>query len=303
MKQKQKLGGDEVTIITARRSKKHHEEAHSGAWKVAFADFTLAMMALFMVLWVVEALKVEQEAELQRPTIGSPVWEGGAGIFDGESPLVIEAVSAPPAAPLSDDAYERAADAPRHYGQAEFAELSELAELIRDMAVDVGAQSNLQVEVVPQGLRILIKDDQDRFMFQRGSAVLTEHFEHLLARLTAVLSRVDNKLIVSGHTDATPYRGNAGYNNWNLSGDRALSARNLLVQAGLPAQNILQVTAQADGMLLLPDEPESGANRRIEVLLLTTRAETLYHELFGESSDQAHFSEQGTDYHRAAEML
>lgn len=302
---KQKQGLDEVTIITARRSKKRHEEAHSGAWKVAFADFTLAMMALFMVLWVVEALKVEQEAELQRPTIGSPVWEGGAGIFDGESPIVIEAVSAPPAAPLVDDEYERStdADAPRHYGQAELAELSELAELMRDMAVEVGAQSNLQVEVVPQGLRILIKDDQERFMFQRGSAVLTEHFTHLLGRLTAVLSRVDNKLIVSGHTDATPYRGSAGYNNWNLSGDRALSARNLLVQAGLPAQNILQVTAQADGMLLVPDEPESGANRRIEVLLLTTRAETLYHELFGEGSDQAHFSEQGVDYHGAAERL
>lgn len=300
MKQRLKPGQDEVTIITARRSKQRSDQGSSGAWKVAFADFTLAMMALFMVLWVVEALKSEREAEeadAMHPMVGNPVWEGGAGIFEGESPLLIEAISSPPAAPMSNDEYAHVIDA-QH---AEMAELAELAELMRDLAVEVGAQSNLQVEVVPQGLRILIKDDQNRFMFQRGSAVLTTHFKHLLERLSAVLGRVDNKLIISGHTDATPYPGSAGYNNWNLSGDRALSARNLLVQAGLPARNILQVTAQADGMLLLPDDPKSGANRRIEVLMLTTRAEALYHELFSEGSEQVHISEQGADYRAASE--
>ncbi|WP_150301514.1 flagellar motor protein MotB [Pseudomonas profundi] len=295
---KQKQGHDEITIIK-RRSKKGHEEAHSGAWKVAFADFTLAMMALFMVLWLVQAMKVEQEAEL-RKSVGSPIWEGGAGIFDGSSPLIVEPVSAPPPVALTEAEYERSIDSTQHLGQASLAELKDLAVLMNDMAVEVGAETNLQVEVVPQGLRILVKDDQDRFMFQRGSANLTEHFHGLLTRLASVLGRVDNKLIISGHTDATPYRSNAGYNNWNLSGDRALRARNVLVDAGLPAHSILQVTAQADGVLLLPEQPESGANRRIELLLLTTHAETLYRDLFGERSAQVHFSEQGADYRSSA---
>ena len=155
---------------------------------------------------------------------------------------------------------------------------------------------NLEVEVVPQGLRILIKDDQNRFMFQRGGAILNPHFEGLLQRLAGVLSKVDNKLIINGHTDATPYRGNSDYNNWNLSGDRALRARNVLVAAGLPAESVLQVTAQADGMLLVPDDPESGANRRIELLLLTTQAHALYQELFGESAGRVQVTEQGVNY-------
>lgn len=293
----QKQGRDNVTVIK-RRAKKNDEPVHSGAWKVAFADFTLAMMALFMVLWVVQAMKAEEEAA-RRSSVGSPIWEGGAGVFDGASPAVIEPVAPPPAVALTNDQYQRAAEldfTQAHLGQVGLAELKELAALMSEMAVEAGAQSNLLVEVVPQGLRILIKDNHDRFMFQRGSAMLTEHFHGLLERLTAVLKRVDNKLIISGHTDATPYRGDSRYNNWNLSGDRALRARNVLVGAGLPAQNILQVTAQADRMLLLPDEPGSGANRRIELLLLTSHAEGLYQDLFGDGSAQVHVSEQGVDY-------
>lgn len=292
----QKQGRDNVTIIK-RRAKKNDEPMLSGAWKVAFADFTLAMMALFMVLWVVQAMKAEQDAAQSR-SVGSPIWEGGAGVFAGASPVVVEPISPPPAVALTDDRHQRAVDVDitqAHLGQAGLAELKELAALMSEIATEAGAQSNLLVEVVPQGLRILIRDNRDRFMFQRGSAILTEHFHGLLGRLAKVLGRVDNKLIISGHTDATAYRGDSHYNNWNLSGDRALRARNVLVEAGLPAQNILQVTAQADRMLLLPDEPTSGANRRIELLLLTSHAEDLYQELFGDSAAQVHVSGLGGD--------
>lgn len=294
------VGHEDVTIIK-RRSKKGHEEAHSGAWKVAFADFTMAMMALFMVLWLVQAMKSEQEAEA-RAAGESPIWDGGDGIFDGSSRLIIESLDALPAKAITAD-YDGGLEQERGYGPAGREELMKLAMLMRDMAIEADAQTNLQVEVVPQGLRILVKDDANRFMFQRGSAVLTDHFNQLLKRLTGVLSRVDNKLIISGHTDATPYRGNGGYNNWNLSGDRALRARNVLVEAGLPAANILQVTAQADGMLLQPDEPESGANRRIELLLLTAQAEALYMELFGDHAARVNFTEQGARYRDAGESL
>lgn len=289
-----KQGRDAVTVIK-RRAKKNDEPVHSAAWKVAFADFTLAMMALFMVLWVVQAMKAEQEAARNERS-GSPVWEGGAGVFDSVSQEVIEVVSPALDAALTSQQLQRTQDPNVHLGQVDVQELKELAKLMNEMALEINAESNLLIEVVPQGLRILIRDHQQRVMFQRGSAELTGHFQPLIERLAGVLARVDNKLIISGHTDATPYRGDSRYNNWNLSGDRALQARNVLVQAGLPVANVLQVTAQAERMPLLPEQPDSGANRRIELLLLTSHAEQLYQELFGDSSDQAHVSEGGVDY-------
>ncbi len=289
--------GGEHEIIIKRRSKKGHGDEHGGAWKVAFADFTLAMMALFMVLWI-----IQPQMELSNPSYGemesNPLVDGGAGIFDGTStsPLELDGIPVrPPQAAGADKAEsKREQDGSRNYGSTE--ELKKLAELMREVASEVDALANLEVDVVPQGLRILIKDDQQRFMFQRGSATLNPHFQKLLGVLAGVLSKVDNKLIISGHTDATPYRQNNGYNNWNLSGDRALRARNALVDAGLAERSVLQVTAQADVMPLHPEDPQSGANRRVEILLLTASAEALYKELFGDSYGQVRFSESGASY-------
>ncbi|MCF7200616.1 OmpA family protein [Pseudomonas oligotrophica] len=290
-------GGAEHEIIVKRRSKKGHDEAHGGAWKVAFADFTLAMMALFMVLWI-----VQPRLELTNPAFGNedsnPLVDGGAGVFDGTSTSPLELDGVPirqaQAEPPREREADSAEDGSRRYGSS--AELQALAALMKDVAKEVDALANLEVEVVPQGLRILIKDDRERFMFERGSAVLDPHFRTLLARLAAVLAKVDNKLIISGHTDATAYRSAGGYDNWNLSGDRALRARNVLVASGLPAAAVLQVTAQADVMPLKPDEPQSGVNRRVEILLLTDSAEGLYRELFGDSYQQVRFSQEGARY-------
>lgn len=289
--------GGEHEIIIKRRSKKGHGDEHGGAWKVAFADFTLAMMALFMVLWI-----IQPQMELSNPSYGemesNPLVDGGAGIFDGTStsPLELDGVPVRPPQASETDTVEskREQDGIRHFGSTE--ELKALAELMRAVASEVDALANLEVDVVPQGLRILIKDDQQRFMFQRGSATLNPHFQTLLGVLAGVLAKVDNKLIISGHTDATPYRQKNGYNNWNLSGDRALRARNALVDAGLAERSVLQVTAQADVMPLHPEDPQNGANRRVEILLLTASAQALYEELFGDSYGQVRFTESGASY-------
>ncbi|WP_217475496.1 OmpA family protein [Stutzerimonas stutzeri] len=293
-------GDGEHEIIIKRRGKKGHGDEHGGAWKVAFADFTLAMMALFMVLWI-----IQPQMELSNPSYGemesNPLVDGGAGIFDGTStsPLELDGVPVrPPQADETDRKDEKKdQDGSHNYGST--AELKKLAELMREVASEVDALANLEVDVVPQGLRILIKDDQQRFMFQRGSATLNPHFEKLLGVLAGVLAKVDNKLIISGHTDATPYRQRNGYNNWNLSGDRALRARHALVDAGLGERAVLQVTAQADVMPLRPDAPLDGANRRVEILLLTASAEALYKELFGDSYGKVQFSPSGARYSEA----
>ena len=303
MKSRDKGKAGEREVIVRRRTKKGHGDEHGGAWKVAFADFTLAMMALFMVLWI-----IQPQMNLTNPAFGeqesNPLVDGGAGIFDGTStsPLELDGV---PLRPAPDEPQRPREETARREGEtpedgtrryASTAELQALAALMQEVAGQVDALANLEVDVVPQGLRILIKDDQQRFMFQRGSAVLNPHFAKLLAVLAGVLSKVENKLIISGHTDATPYRLQSGYDNWNLSGDRALRARNVLVDAGLPGRSVLQVTAQADVMPLRPEAPEDGANRRVEILLLTDSAESLYKELFGDSYGKVRFSESGAQY-------
>src|SRR5690606_20384094 len=193
-------------------------------------------------------------------TLHARLVDGGAGIFDGTSTTPLELDGVPvqvsprkdpvnqartpqedPGAELGDGLPGEA----RRPHYAEPAQMQELARLMEQLALQLDAEANIEVQVVPQGLRILIKDDAQRFMFNRGSSHLNPHFETLLRRLAGILGRVENHLIISGHTDSMPYRGVVGgYNNWNLSGDRALRARNVLVEAGLPTGNVLQVAAQ-----------------------------------------------------------
>lgn len=290
-------------VIIRRRSKKGDHEVNRGAWKVAFADFTLAMMALFMALWVIKP-QYEMPAPAQTDMLNSSLLDGGAGVFDGSSLTPLDLDGLPLTVSRQVDAHNDAeqpqdgepdkAQSKKYFGTP--AEMRELAELMKALALEVDAFANIEVHVVPQGLRVLIKDDQQHYMFQRGSAVLNPHFQRLLTGLSRVLAKVDNKLIISGHTDATQYKQKAGYNNWNLSGDRALRARNVMVDGGLPATGVLQVSAQADVMPLRPEQPEDGTNRRIEILLLTSKAEGLYRELFGEGYARTHYSQNGIQF-------
>ncbi|VXC62479.1 flagellar motor protein MotB [Pseudomonas sp. 8O] len=300
--------GEGHEIIIKRRSKKGGHDGHGGAWKVAFADFTMAMMALFMVLWIIQP-QTQDASRANADMLNNPLVDGGAGIFDGTSTTPLDLDGVPVQVAPRRDPENRARTPqedpgaalgegqpgePRRPHYAESQQMQDLAKLMEALALQLDAEANIEVQVVPQGLRILIKDDAQRFMFSRGSARLDPHFATLLERLAAILAKVDNHLIISGHTDATPYRGVVGgYNNWNLSGDRALRARNVMVEAGLPPSTVLQVTAQADGMPLLPSDPENGANRRIELLLLTSQAEDLYRELFGEGQVRVEYRAEG----------
>ena len=279
-------------VIIRRRAKKGHAGDHgSSAWKVAFADFTLAMMALFMVLWIVQP-RVDEEMRPQQEYAHIALLGAGNGVFDGFNrvPMDMDGIPASrvpanvPAPPAAQDV-TGAPDTLREHQQLETFET--LASLLAQLAERNDAIANLEVQIVPQGLRLLIKDDPERFMFARGSAQLEPHFKGLLQGLAQLFVGIPNKLIISGHTDATPFRHATGYDNWNLSGERALQARNVLVAGGLAPSAVLQVSAQADVMLLHPQDPQSGLNRRIELLVLTSQAQALYRELFGESTPQA----------------
>lgn len=164
-------------------------------------------------------------------------------------------------------------------------ELGELATDINAIARNAHMESNLEMEIVPQGLRVLIKDDQNRNMFERGSARIMPFFKSLLVELAPVFDSLDNKIIITGHTDAMAYKSDI-YNNWNLSGDRALSARRVLEQAGMPNDKVMQVSAMADQMLLDSKNPESAGNRRIEIMVLTQSASDTLYQYFGQQGEK-----------------
>ena len=164
-------------------------------------------------------------------------------------------------------------------------ELGELATSINTVARNAHMETNLEREIVPQGLRVLIKDDQNRSMFERGSARIMPFFKSLLVELAPVFDSLDNKIIITGHTDAMGYKNNI-YNNWNLSGDRALSARRVLEEAGMPEDKVMQVSAMADQMLLDTNNPESAGNRRIEIMILTQSAADTLYQYFGQHGEK-----------------
>lgn len=279
------------TTIIKRASRREYHAPHGGAWKVAFADFTLAMMALFMVLWIMSSVTEEERKEVVAMLTGESIFDGmvmsplssGGQAANGPNLII-------PGKQGGEDAAEQKArqleqlqgmnaptDSLEDVNTRSQREMIALARVIMEITKAFDAQSNLEMEIVPQGLRILVQDDQKREMFQRSSAILTPFFQRLLTQLAPVFNKIDNKMIITGHTDASRYRDQMRYNNWNLSGDRALAARIALEQGGMAADKVIQVNAMADKMLLNPSEPLSAANRRIEIMVLThTAADSLY---------------------------
>ncbi len=155
--------------------------------------------------------------------------------------------------------------------------------MVNEMMRQINADGNVDVTVTPQGLRIVLQDDYKQNMFRRGGSTLTPFFEDLLLALAPVFQRVENPMIISGHTDATQYRkAFSSSSNWELSSSRANSARQTLVAGGMPEQRVLQVTGMSDRALLNQQDPKSSENRRIELFILTTPAAEVISTLFGE---------------------
>jgi len=290
----------EHTTIIKRSSRKSHDTFHGGAWKVAFADFTLAMMALFMVLWIMGAVTEEERKEIVSLLNGESIFEGNAispvtqKEGSGGQPTLIGSRQAKNKEALKEQAAKDAALAQQMKPAQSLEdvhtrsknEIEDLARIIMKITSAYDAQANLKIEIVPQGLRILIADDQKREMFQRSSAILTPFFKRLLTEFAPELNKIDNKIIITGHTDATRFRDQVLYNNWNLSGERAMQARTVLTSNGLEPGKVLQVSGMADQMLLDPAHPLSSANRRIEIMVLTHSASDSLYQFFGQHGEK-----------------
>ncbi|PQJ62800.1 flagellar motor protein MotB [Photobacterium angustum] len=282
-------------IVFKRAAKRHSHQHHGGAWKVAFADFMIALMALFLVLWLMQVVDQKERKAIVAYVNSASVFDEGAGNpfdtanslspidFGGEAADLSSHNAAMTIKSFFDgngDGPERDALIPGSFETQE--QLAILASVVEETAKQVSAQGNISVDVTPQGLRIILQDDFKQNMFHRGSANLTPFFEDVLLSIAPIFKQISNSLIISGHTDATPFKRQfSNRSNWELSSSRANIARQTLIAGGMPSNRVLQVAAMAERALLNKQSPNASENRRIELFILTTPAASVVDALFG----------------------
>ncbi|HAL37220.1 MAG TPA: motility protein MotB [Polaromonas sp.] len=247
---------------------------HGGAWKIAFADFMTAMMAFFLVMWllstqspaqlagIAEQFKMPLKVALsggQKSSTSTSVIPGG-----GTDPIHMDGeVKQSDPSPEADDVKR----------------LDELKQRLDDMieANPVLRQfrPQLLIDITPEGLRIQIVDSGNRPMFDRSSAIVMSYMRTILREIGPVLNEQPNKITLSGHTDATQYtQGDKSYSNWELSADRANASRRELIAGGMQDKKVLRVMGVASSMHLNQEDPFAPINRRISIVVLNKRAQT-----------------------------
>lgn len=279
--------------IIVKRVKKTAGGHHGGAWKIAFADFATAMMAFFLVMWLMSSATPEQKKAI------SGYFQDPIGFTESASPHVIDLGGTPTPAPdrtlnpeLKDapDAQEAAIDAEAEEQQevsasqaeelAEQVERERLEMLLQELQTKVDENPQLQkfkdqilFEITQDGLRIQIMDAENRPMFDLGSARLQPYFEDILLILAETIKAVPNKISVSGHTDAKPFAADGEFGNWELSANRANAARRALVAGGYPDERVARVVGYASSALFDRQDPLNPVNRRIDITVLTKKAQ------------------------------
>jgi chemotaxis protein MotB len=225
------------------KKKAAHGGHHGGAWKVAYADFVTAMMALFIVLWLLNSSKQVQVAiggYFKDPTgtskkVGSNMSGSGDSfsLTKDNMPLLKE----------------------------------ELSKAVRHITNFEKFKNQIEMTVTSEGLRIELMETESGTFFDSGSTIPSANGTELLKMLAQELGKLPNKISIEGHTDSKPYAGNRDYSNWELSADRANAARRLMQKSGLQERQVVQVRGYADEKLRKPDAPFDASNRRISVIV------------------------------------
>lgn len=256
---------------------------HGGAWKVAYADFVTAMMAFFLLLWLISAANsgmfdVEALADYFTPTTGLKD-QAGIGFQGGTSPTDIgdrKDNKTPPAIVVGSQPQGPKPTDPEKEALIESTEDANLFEKAQE-AIKQAFESdpnlqefkdNIIVEQTPEGLKIEILDSDKESMFKPGSVELSAYGKDVLKRMLPVIEAMPNHISVTGHTDATPFPKGSKLSNWDLSSGRANSARRYLGEVGMEAERTAKIVGRADQELLFPQEPTSPRNRRITIILL-----------------------------------
>ena len=273
--------------IIVKRIKRSAGGHHGGAWKIAFADFAVAMMAFFLVMWL---LTVASPEELQQI---SGYFNDPIGFEEGGSPYAIGLGGRrivkkdrtlsdirEDESPIPDDTQSESASKTVEQVASEQVEKRELEMLLQELQNKIDVEPVLQrfkdqilLEITQDGLRIQIVDAENRPMFASGSPELRPYFEEILLALSDTIAVVPKKISIGGHTDAAPFVGRRGYGNWELSTERANAARRTLLAAGYPENQLARVVGFADSALFDRADPLNPINRRIDIVVLNKRAE------------------------------
>lgn len=284
------MAGDAKKLqpIIIKRVKKGGHAVHGGAWKIAYADFVTAMMAFFLLMWLLGSTSEGDKKGLS-DYFNAPLkvaLQGGSGagasnsILSGGGKDLTRTTGQSPAGEGEDPIRRKmAADIMRaEVAKQEAKKMDALSAKISAVISNspklAEFQSQIRLETTPDGLQIQIVDDQNRPMFDTGSALVKPYMRDILREIGAALNGVENKISLDGHTDRSPYgNGDRGYSNWELSADRANASRRELVASGMPDEKLARVTGLASSNLLDQQNPLSPINRRISIIVMTREAE------------------------------
>jgi chemotaxis protein MotB len=270
-----------------KRIKKIAAAHHGGAWKIAYADFVTAMMAFFLLMWLLASTSQSDQEGIAEyfKTPLKVVLAGGSG--SGDSSSVIKGggrdLTRREGQIKKGDIEEqkktinlKAAEV-----EQERAELRHLKELKKKLETAIEAnptlrqfQKQLMLDITTEGLRIQIVDEQNRPMFASGRAELQPYTRDILREIGRMLNDVPNRISLSGHTDATPYpSGEKGYSNWELSADRANASRRELIVGGMGESKVVRVVGLSSAVLFEKNDPFNPINRRISIIIMNKKAE------------------------------
>lgn len=283
------MAGDAKKLqpIIVKKIKKGGHGAHGGAWKIAYADFVTAMMAFFLLMWLLGST-TEGDKKGIADYFASPLkvaLAGGAG--SGDASHVVKG-GGEDLTRSSGQIKRGDVDAPQKTinlaalkAEQRRAEIARLQEIKNTIEQKIGASERLKamagqlrLDMTRDGLRIQIVDEQNRPMFASGSAAVQPYMRELLQAIGAILTEVPNLLTLEGHTDAMPFSGGErGYSNWELSADRANASRRELMAGGLEENRVLRVQGLAFSQPLDRKDPGSPANRRISIIVMNRDAE------------------------------
>ena len=280
--------GKKLQPIIVKKIKKGGHAVHGGAWKIAYADFVTAMMAFFLLMWLLGST-TEGDKKGISDYFSSPLkvaLMGGSGagasnsvIQGGGNDMTQSTGQSKKSDPNDPIQRKMALEAMKvevaKQDAKKLANLSaKIAAVITNSPKLSEFKSQIRLDTTPDGLQIQIIDDQNRPMFDSGSAVVKPYMRDILREIGAALNGVENKISLDGHTDRSPYgNGERGYSNWELSADRANASRRELAIAGMPDDKIARVVGLASSVLLEPASPLSPANRRISIIVMTREAE------------------------------
>ena len=282
------------STIVIKKIKKGGHGHHGGAWKIAYADFVTAMMAFFLLMWLLgsttkgdlKGIADYFQSPLQVAMAGGSGSGDANSVIQGGGPSLTDQTGQVKRGEVDAEkrrrAQERAERARRERIQMEALKAKlEAAIELNPKLTDVRHQ--IRIEITPDGLRIQIVDDFNRPMFSLGGAQVQPYMRDLLQEIGRVLNEVDNKVALSGHTDSAPYAGGErGYSNWELSADRANASRRELTAGGMNSGKVLRVVGLADSSLLNKDNPRDPLNRRITIIVMNKIAEERMSKAGGE---------------------